>query len=106
MPSGLAYLGISRFVFVFAARDPLFEFAHARQVLVQLALIRLAEFAVELLGVLEGKIENALLILVAELLGLGRGRFLATAKEPLEHQPRIYFGRAGVLSDFHDMFEL
>ncbi len=69
--------------------DAILQLAHRFQVLVELAHIGGAELALERLGILQRRIEDALAIALALGGGLGILAGLAPSKEPLEDQLRV-----------------
>ena len=77
----------------FGLFDPLFDFPHAAEKLVELAAVGRAQLAVERLRVVADEIQDrALLVLtpLEVLLALARR---AGPEQPLEHQPRVRLGR-------------
>src|SRR5207244_8929213 len=75
---------------------PFFDFAHAAEVFLKLLPVSGGKLALECAGILEHEIENGPLLLSAahEALASLPGR--AGAKEPLEEEPWIGFGRHGL----------
>src|SRR5262249_32868624 len=79
----------------FSQLNSTLQFTNRCQVFIQLSLVGPTKLALELAGILEHKIQNALLIPFTCRSVLARLAGISIAEEPLKSQPRIDFRRHG-----------